>query len=459
MSFIVFEELFEIPLRNGLTKPKRIRGEGYKMVNMGELFAYPRINNLVMDRAPLNEKEKESSLLKTGDLLFARQSLVREGAGQCSIFLNDQEEVCFESHLIRCRLKQDIANPTFYFYFFSSCLGKKIINTIVEQGAGAAGIRGSDLAKLIVPKPSIVIQERIAKILSDLDDKIYLNNQINQTLESIAQAIFKSWFIDFEPVRAKIAAKQEGKDPERAAMCAISGKSEAELDQLTKEDFAELQATAALFPDELVESELGEVPKGWELQQLKDIAKYSSNKILLNDLNLENYISTENMLPEKKGIEKASSLPKANSVPAFRQGNILVSNIRPYFKKIWFSFFDGGHSNDVLNFDVLEKGTEEYLYNLIYQDSFFDRMMASSKGSKMPRGDKKAIMDFQIIVPPISLRCLYSAKVRSFYFYQNKLKIENQTLIDLRDTLLPRLLSGEVDVLGLQGEGDRWLNH
>ena len=453
MSFIVFEELFEIPLRNGLTKPKRIRGEGYKMVNMGELFAYPRINNLVMDRAPLNEKEKESSLLKTGDLLFARQSLVREGAGQCSIFLNDQEEVCFESHLIRCRLKQDIANPTFYFYFFSSCLGKKIINTIVEQGAGAAGIRGSDLAKLIVPKPSIVIQERIAKILSDLDDKIYLNNQINQTLESIAQAIFKSWFIDFEPVRAKIAAKQEGKDPELAAMCAISGKTQAELDQLTKEDFAELQATAALFPDELVESELGDVPKGWELQQIKDIAKYCTNKISLKDLTLENYISTENMLPEKKGIEKASSLPKANSVPAFRQGNILVSNIRPYFKKIWFSFFDGGHSNDVLNFDVLEKGTEEYLYNLIYQDSFFDRMMASSKGSKMPRGDKKAIMDFQIIVPPISLRCLYSAKVRSFYFYQNKLKIENQTLIDLRDTLLPRLLSGEVDVSGLQGEG------
>ncbi|ENU36617.1 hypothetical protein F988_01250 [Acinetobacter parvus DSM 16617 = CIP 108168] len=423
------------------------------MVNMGELFAYPRINNLVMDRAPLNEKEKESSLLKTGDLLFARQSLVREGAGQCSIFLNDQEEVCFESHLIRCRLKQDIANPTFYFYFFSSCLGKKIINTIVEQGAGAAGIRGSDLAKLIVPKPSIVIQERIAKILSDLDDKIHLNNQINQTLESIAQAIFKSWFIDFEPVRAKIAAKQEGSDPELAAMCAISGKSEAELDQLTKEDFAELQATAALFPDELVESELGEVPRGWELQQLKDIAKYSSNKILLNDLNLENYISTENMLPEKKGIEKASSLPKANSVPAFRQGNILVSNIRPYFKKIWFSFFDGGHSNDVLNFDVLEKGTEEYLYNLIYQDSFFDRMMASSKGSKMPRGDKKAIMDFQIVTSSVALRKLYSEKVRKFYSKQNSIKIENQILINLRDALLPKLLSGELDVSGLQGEG------
>ena len=453
MSFIVFEELFEIPLRNGLTKPKRIRGEGYKMVNMGELFAYPRINNLVMDRAPLNEKEKESSLLKTGDLLFARQSLVREGAGQCSIFLNDQEEVCFESHLIRCRLKQDIANPTFYFYFFSSCLGKKIINTIVEQGAGAAGIRGSDLAKLIVPKPSIVIQERIAKILGDLDEKIHLNNQINQTLESIAQAIFKSWFIDFEPVRAKIAAKQEGKDPERAAMCAISGKSEAELKQMAKEDFAELQATAALFPDELVDSELGEVPKGWELQQIKDIAKYCTNKISLKDLTLENYISTENMLPEKKGIEKASSLPKANSVPAFRKGNILVSNIRPYFKKIWLSSFDGGHSNDVLNFEVLEKETEEYLYNLIYRDSFFDQMMASSKGSKMPRGDKKAIMDFQTVTSSVTLRKLYSKKVRKFYSQQNSIEIENQILTSLRDTLLPKLLSGEVDVSDLQGEG------
>ncbi|WAU77270.1 restriction endonuclease subunit S [Acinetobacter sp. TR3] len=329
-----------------------------------------------------------------------------------------------------------------YLEYYFSILN---INPYIT-GAVQPKLNKANLDVIEIPIPSLDERLKINQILNSLKEKIKLNNQINQTLESIAQAIFKSWFIDFEPVRAKITAKQTGQDPEFAAMCVISGKSEAELEQMAAEDFAELQATAALFPDELVESELGEVPMGWGIGCIGDIAKYSSNKILLNDLTLENYISTENMLPEKKGIEKASSLPKANSVPAFRQGNILVSNIRPYFKKIWFSFFDGGHSNDVLNFDVLEKGTEEYLYNLIYQDSFFDRMMASSKGSKMPRGDKKAIMDFQIIVPPISLRCLYSAKVRSFYFYQNKLKIENQTLIDLRDTLLPRLLSGEISL-------------
>ena len=110
MRFKPFEELFEIPLRNGLTKPKRVRGEGYKMVNMGELFKYPRIKNIPMDRVPLNDKECGSSMLMPGDLLFARQSLVLEGAGQCSVFVGDDEEVCFESHLIRCRLNKNIAN-------------------------------------------------------------------------------------------------------------------------------------------------------------------------------------------------------------------------------------------------------------------------------------------------------------------------------------------------------------
>ncbi|MGQ4613653.1 restriction endonuclease subunit S [Acinetobacter junii] len=322
------------------------------------------------------------------------------------------------------------------------------LNTTVQKTLNLKDVR-----EIGIPIPPREERDSITKIIDSIEKKTLLNTQINQTLESIAQAIFKSWFIDFDPVRAKMAAKQEGQDPELAAMCTISGKSEEELQQMADDDFAELQATAALFPDELVESELGEVPKGWELQQFKDIAKYTSNKISLNDLTLENYISTENMLSEKKGIEKASSLPKVNSVPAFKKGNILVSNIRPYFKKIWFSSSEGGHSNDVLNFEVLEEGCEEYLYNLIYQDSFFDQMMASSKGSKMPRGDKKAIMNFQVVIPSITLRRLYSRKVRKFYLKQNIIEKENQALKIIRDTLLPKLLSGEVNLAALQCEG------
>ena len=464
MSFIVFEELFEIPLRNGLTKPKRIRGEGYKMVNMGELFAYPRINNLVMDRAPLNEKEKESSLLKTGDLLFARQSLVREGAGQCSIFLNDQEEVCFESHLIRCRLKQDIANPTFYFYFFSSCLGKKIINTIVEQGAGAAGIRGSDLAKLIVPKPSIVIQERIAKILSDLDDKIYLNNQINQTLESIAQAIFKSWFIDFDPVRAKIAAKQEGKDPERAAMCAISGKSEAELKQMAKEDFAELQATAALFPDELVESELGEVPKGWEVNSLGNICNFTPGSafkpeyqgqtqgeipfIKVSDMNLngnESFIvKANNYIDNSLQKERKFKLHEEGATVFAKIGVALISNRRRLLTMP--TIID---NNMMSASPVKALSTPYYLY-LLLKTIDFNTLVS---GTALPYLNVSDLRKISIVHPTINLLNKFELMANPLLQKIKLNSVQCEGMVTLRDNLLPKLLSGELDVSDLQGEG------
>lgn len=99
-----FGELFAEGTRNGLTRPKAVRGAGVKMVNMGELFAHSRIKNAAMDRVPLNDAEAEKFLLHPGDLLFARQSLVLEGAGKCSIFLGDDEPVTFESHVTRVRL-------------------------------------------------------------------------------------------------------------------------------------------------------------------------------------------------------------------------------------------------------------------------------------------------------------------------------------------------------------------
>jgi len=205
--FRPFEELFAIPLRNGLTRPKAVRGTGVKMVNMGEIFAHSRISNIPMDRVPLSEKEAGNYLLEAGDLLFARQSLVLSGAGKCSIFVGDSEEVTFESHLIRARLHKEIADPRFYYYFFSSIQGRQLIESIVEQVA-AAGIRGSDLAKLVVPHPPLPEQKAIARILSSLDDKIELNQQMNGALEAIARAIFKSWFVDFDPVRAKMDGRQ-----------------------------------------------------------------------------------------------------------------------------------------------------------------------------------------------------------------------------------------------------------
>ncbi len=198
-----FGQLFAEPTRNGLTRPKAVRGAGTKMVNMGELFANPRIQNIEMDRVPLSEDESQRYLLEAGDLLFARQSLVLEGAGKCSIFLGDHEPVTFESHVTRVRLNKEEADPRFYYYWLQSHDGRAAIKSIVEQGAGAAGIRGSDLQTLDVAWCPVKRQTYISDILGTLDDKIELNRRMNETLEAMARAIFKSWFVDFDPVRAK----------------------------------------------------------------------------------------------------------------------------------------------------------------------------------------------------------------------------------------------------------------
>lgn len=108
------------------------------------------------------------------------------------------------------------------------------------------------------------------------------------------------------------------------------------------------------------------------------------------------YISTENMLPNKGGITQAASLPIQEQTQSFLKGDVLVSNIRPYFKKIWYATFDGGCSNDVLVFRAKRGVSSRFLYYVLADDTFFDYSMATSKGTKMPRGDKNAIMKYEV---------------------------------------------------------------
>ncbi|WP_394551022.1 restriction endonuclease subunit S [Pantoea sp. SGAir0183] len=134
------------------------------------------------------------------------------------------------------------------------------------------------MANVRVPN-TIVAQEKIASILKSLEDKITSNKKINQTLEQMAQALFKSWFVDFEPVKAKMAVLEAGgsqEDATLAAMAAISGKGTdalAVFEREQPEQYAELKATAELFPSEMQDSELGEIPEGWELSSLSEKIK------------------------------------------------------------------------------------------------------------------------------------------------------------------------------------------
>ncbi|HHP5380787.1 restriction endonuclease subunit S [Staphylococcus epidermidis] len=164
--------------------------------------------------------------------------------------------------------------------------------------------------------------------------------------------------------------------------------------------------------------------------RLKELAKYKNERINTNQLTTSNYISTENLLPNKQGKQKANKLPSSKTVKKYTETDILVSNIRPYFKKIWQADNIGGISNDVLNITSSnEKISNDYLYYYLSQDKFFQYMTQTSKGTKMPRGDKEAIMEFEIQVPK-------NVKYQNFIsnlgkFLDNKIEINNKIIANL----------------------------
>ena len=436
MSKVEFGALFLEPLRNGVTKPKRVRGLGYKMVNMGEIFSLSFIQNQTMDRVPLTDKEKAATLLQNNDLLFARQSLVRDGAGKCSIFLNDNEPVCFESHIIRVRLNQELCYPMFYYYFFSSRLGKNTMDKIIEQGAGAAGIRGSDLAKLEVPYIEYSKQKEIADSLYSFDQKIQLNTQINQTLEQIAQALFKSWFVDFEPVRAKAQALSDGlnlEQAELAAMQAISGKTPEELTTLSQAEpdrYAELAETAKAFPCEMVEIDGVEVPKGWKIQYLKDIC---------------NIVYGKN-LPTTKLIKEGYPVFGGNGVIGYydkflyETPQTLVSCRGAASGKVLYSLPYSFVTNNSL---VIEHEKSGLSYFYIYETLKLQNLTELTSGSAQPQMTIANMASIQILIPSEKINEVYKKYVGTLYDKKYHNNIENETLAQTRDLLLPRLLSGD----------------
>ena len=147
--------------------------------------------------------------------------------------------------------------------------------------------------------------------------------------------------------------------------------------------------------------------------KLSDICNFRKGKVGVSNLTLKTYISTENMLPNKGGITEASSLPTAQLTQEYKKGDVLVSNIRPYFKKIWLARHDGGCSNDVLVFQGNSNIDGDFLYYVLANDDFFAYSMATSKGTKMPRGDKTSIMQYEVPIFDIDTQRKIASVLRS----------------------------------------------
>ena len=137
---------------------------------------------------------------------------------------------------------------------------------------------------------------------------------------------------------------------------------------------------------------------------LSEICDYVREKIDVSSLDKNSYISTENMIPNKGGVKEAASLPDMRTTQAYKAGDVLVSNIRPYFRKIWKASKCGGCSNDILVLRAKPDIDSDYLFYVVSNNDFFDYATATSKGTKMPRGDKKKIMEYNICLFPLSVQ-------------------------------------------------------
>ena len=183
---------------------------------------------------------------------------------------------------------------------------------------------------------------------------------------------------------------------------------------------------------------------------LSDICSYSRDRVAVSELNTSTYFSTENMLPGKAGSTDASSLPRIPQTTACHKGDTLISNIRPYFKKIVYCEGRCGCSTDVLCFTPVQPKYAAYLFSTLYADKFFAFMVAGSKGTKMPRGDKQQIMAYPVALPPDEELDEFNALALPILAQLHSNKVENKRLSATRDALLPKLMSGEIEVSGIQ---------
>ena len=157
--------------------------------------------------------------------------------------------------------------------------------------------------------------------------------------------------------------------------------------------------------------------------KLSDICDYVKGKTSVSELDERTYISTENMLPNKMGISLASSLPSTEQTQEYYKNDVLISNIRPYFKKIWKAEWNGGCSADVLVFRAKTGVYQDFLYFVLSDDKFFEYSMATSKGTKMPRGDKTSIMQYEVELPTYEEQVKIASILSDF---EEKIKLNNK---------------------------------
>ena len=383
-----------------------IRGQ-----NMGDKWVGGEFVFVSNDKARALEPNKA----RPGDLVFTQRGTL----GQVAIVpLAPYSEYIVSQSQMKLTPDPDKADVNYLYYAFLSPEQQDYIrNTAIQTGVPHTNL--GILKKTPIALPAISVQREIGRVLGALDDRITLLRETNATLEAIAQALFKSWFVDFDPVRAK----QEGRAPE--------GMDET---------------TAALFPDSFEESELGLVPKGWRVAPLDGIANF------LNGLALQKFPpkNEDDWLPVIKiaqlrkgdtaGADRASSNIKQEYI--VQNGDVLFSWSGSLEVEIWCA--GTGALNQHL-FKVSSSDFPKWFYFFWTRQHLPNfQQIAASKATTMGHIQRKHLTEAKVVVPNEAVMTVASGVFEPLFEQLINNALQAQTLATLRDTLLPRLISGQL---------------
>ena len=368
------------------------------------------------------EKWTRRTTVEPNDVLLTREAPL----GEVGI-IRRKDTLFLGQRIMQYRANTKMLDPYFLFYTFCS---QELQNQFyAHSGSGSVvdHIRVGDCLKFLIPLPPLPEQKAIARILGTLDDKIELNQQMNRTLEATARAIFKSWFVDFDPVRALIDGRQpEGMDAQ----------------------------TAALFPDVFEDSELGMIPKGWKVRAIEELGEVICGKTPPTK-NPENYgdFMPFITIPDMHGQVFATETKKYLSFKGVQSqtkktlppGSICVSCIATPGLVVITD--EPSQTNQQVNSLVPSKQTSTFFAYFSLCEVANEIKMRGSGGSVFSNLNKGQFSILPVIIPSPSIQIKYQKLVEPFF---KQLLINNKksrTLANLRDTLLPKLMSGELRVV------------
>lgn len=396
-----------------------------------------------------------TKLLKTGQIIISAR-------GTVGCLAQLEKPMAFNQSCYGINGKNEIVINDFLYYLL-----KHKVSSLkrITHGAVFDTITRETFDHLQVCIPSIANQKKISKTLGDLDKKIQINRQINQTLEEMAQAIFKSWFVDFDPVKAKMAVLENSGTQEEAtlaAMSVISGKTTEALAQLDSEKYQELKATAELFPSAMQDSELGEIPKGWEITKTEDIAEKIGMGPFGSNIKVSTFVDTGvpvisgqhlktpfledkeyNFITESHAEKLKNSAVFRNDIVFTHAGSIGQVSLIPNEAK--YEKYAISQRQFFLRANP-QKASPHFLLNF-FRSRYGQHILlsnASQVGVPSIARPSSHLKNIEFINPGMPLMNLFEKQSKNLTSLTVLNRTELNQLIQIRDALLPELLSGSL---------------